>query len=35
MFPNGAFGYYLHQRVVLLKDAKNFFEQETARIIRL
>nr|VFJ55596.1 MAG: hypothetical protein BECKDK2373B_GA0170837_105314 [Candidatus Kentron sp. DK]VFJ59690.1 MAG: hypothetical protein BECKDK2373C_GA0170839_10737 [Candidatus Kentron sp. DK] len=33
MFPNGAFGYYLHQRGVLLKDAKGFFEQETARIV--
>jgi hypothetical protein len=33
MFPNGAFGYYLYQRGVLLKDAKKFFEQETARII--
>jgi len=33
MFPKGAFGYYLHQRSVLLKDAKQFFEQETARII--
>lgn len=33
MFPNGAFGYYLHQRGVLLKDARKFFEKETARII--
>ena len=33
MFPKGAFGYYLHQRGVLLKDAKPFFEQETARIV--
>lgn len=34
MFPNGAFGYYLHQRGVLLRDAKGFFEKETDRIVK-
>jgi len=33
MFPKGAFDYYLHQRGVLLKDAKGSFEKETGRII--
>jgi hypothetical protein len=33
MFPRGAFGYYLHRRGILLKDAKTFFERQTALII--
>jgi hypothetical protein len=31
-FPRGAFGRYLWQRGVLLKDAGKFFESETKRI---
>ena len=31
-FPSGAFGRYLWQRNVLLKDAGRFFEGETRRI---
>ena len=31
-FPSGAFGRYLRQRNVLLKDAGRFFEAETRRI---
>jgi hypothetical protein len=31
-FPSGAFGRYLWQRNVLLKDAGRFFEAETRRI---
>ncbi|MEF8732095.1 MAG: hypothetical protein V5B40_09330 [Candidatus Accumulibacter meliphilus] len=29
MFPDGAFGRYLSERAVLLKDAGKFFERET------
>ncbi|MBF0562519.1 MAG: hypothetical protein HQL37_10970, partial [Alphaproteobacteria bacterium] len=31
-FPAGAFGRYLWQRNVLLKDAGGFFERETKRL---
>ena len=33
LFPQGAFGRYLSKRGVLLKDAGQFFEAETARIV--
>ena len=33
LFPQGAFGRYLSKRGVLLKDARKFFQAETARIV--